>query len=58
MLIWKAWVHRPCGLIKMREEAQVLYMQSKRISLIEVENVSQKRISVINLYHYKIGMVT
>ncbi len=44
----KAWVQRPSGVIKMREEVQALY---GRITLIKVENVLRWRISVIDWKH-------
>ena len=46
---WKAWVQRPSSLLKMWETVQVLDMESERISLIKVENVSQDPISVTDL---------
>ncbi len=34
-----AWVQRLTGLIKMREEAQMLYGESGRMPFIRVKNV-------------------
>ncbi len=47
---WMAWVQRPSGLLKW-EEAQALLREA---TLIKVENVSKKQISIINLNHYQI----
>ncbi len=33
------WVQRPSGLIKMREKARALYVESGRITLIKLDNV-------------------
>ncbi len=41
---WMAWVQRLSGLIKMEGSA----------SALKVENVSWKRISIIDLNHYQI----
>ncbi len=35
----KAWVQRPSGLIKKREVAQMPFVESGRIILIDVENI-------------------
>ena len=47
---WKAWVQSQSGLIKMREEAQALSVESN----IKVENVLQEQIYVIDLNNYRI----
>jgi hypothetical protein len=49
-----SWVERPSGLIKMRVEAQAHQVESERMTLIKVENVSKEQISKIDLNHYRI----
>ncbi len=42
----------------MSEEAQVLKVESGRIALIKVENVSWEQKSEIDLNHYRIAITT
>ena len=51
---WMALVKGPNGLIKRERSA---CSGDRIIALIKVENVSQERISVINLNHYRIIII-